>query len=169
MAVAWLWGQPEDDVQSFLAKYNELVPFVDAAGLRVNLMFEAYDAQGQHLTNTSVIAFTHKAEAIIPDLETVSNLIPLLRAEMSSSLRTKSGREYGERVVEGLERWVTHTESAIDRFLLALGSYKEYLATGSIDTKSDGDIHMQSVRSELSGSRAAVEDVATWLSKLQSL
>ena len=169
VAVAWLWGQPEDDVQSFLAKYNELVPFVDAAGLRVNLMFEAYDAQGQHLTNTSAIAFTHKAEAIIPDLETVSNLIPLLRAEMSSSLRTKSAREYGERVVEGLERWVTHTESAIDQFLLALGSYKEYLATGSTDTKSDGDIHMQSVRSELSGSRAAVEDVATWLSKLQSL
>ncbi|MDH5362041.1 MAG: hypothetical protein OEW84_01845 [Aigarchaeota archaeon] len=169
VAVAWLWGQPEDNVQSFIAKYNELIPFVEAARRRVNLMFEAYDAQGQQLTNTSVIAFTHKAEAIIPDLETVSNLIPLLRAEMSNSLRTKSAKDYGERVVEGLERWATHTRSAIDQFLLALGSYREYLATGSLDTKADGDTHMQSVRSELSASRAAEEDVATLLSKLQSL
>lgn len=168
-AVGWLRVQPQDDVPRFLAKYNELLPFIDAARRRVNLMFEAYDAQSKDLTNTSVIAFTHKAEALLPDLTAVNKLIPVLRAEIESSLRTESARDYGERVVTGLERWSTHTTSAIDQFLLALGSYKEYLATGSLDSKAEGDSHVQSVTSELTASRGAEEDVATWLSKLQSL
>ncbi len=132
-------------------------------------MFGAYDALSNPLTNTSMIAFTHKAEALLPDLKAVSELIPLLRTEMDISLRTESGREYGERVVTGLELWVTKTKSAVDHFLLALGSYREYLATGSLDSKAEGDGRMQSTTSELAASREADQDVATWLSKLQSL